>query len=326
MSDEIQAVENEIEPIEYVDSEQAISAFGHYLERERAELTADSYMLSVGRFESWLEKLDPPLNLAQVDRSIVIEWRDELRKTYAVSTVNLRISAVRAFYQWAIEQGAPIEDPTASVKVRGAGGRGSRRHKRDELSDAEIRAVIKTTRRGIREKPTDLRDRAILGLMAYCGLRTIEIVRANVGDLETKSGRRILWVWGKGRSEPDDFVVIPATCEEMLGEWLAAKPSEGGPLFVSMNRNTRGGRLSTRFIRSMIKKRFRKAGIRSPKKTAHSLRHSAISNAIRRGATPLQVRSMARHMDIKTTLNYYHETDRLVKPAEDLIDYSADKD
>jgi integrase len=53
-----------------------------------------------------------------------------------------------------------------------------------------------------------------------------------------------------------------------------------------------------------------------------SLRHSAITNAIRHNATPLQVQRMARHSDIKTTLGYYHESDRLEDPPEDRIDYS----
>lgn len=58
-------------------------------------------------------------------------------------------------------------------------------------------------------------------------------------------------------------------------------------------------------------------------KTTHSLRHSAITNAIRRGASPMQVQAMARHASFDTTLGYYHEVSRLDDPAEDLIHYEA---
>ena len=51
---------------------------------------------------------------------------------------------------------------------------------------------------------------------------------------------------------------------------------------------------------------------------------SAITNAIRRGASPLQVQAMARHGSFDTTLGYYHEVSRLDNPAEDLIDYEAE--
>jgi site-specific recombinase XerD len=56
-------------------------------------------------------------------------------------------------------------------------------------------------------------------------------------------------------------------------------------------------------------------------KSTHSLRHSAITNAIRNGADPKQVMQMARHKSFNTTLGYYHEVNRLNSPAEDLIDY-----
>jgi len=56
-------------------------------------------------------------------------------------------------------------------------------------------------------------------------------------------------------------------------------------------------------------------------KTTHSLRHSAITNAIRNGASPMQVQAMARHSSFDTTLNYVHEVDRIDNPAEDLISY-----
>ncbi len=47
--------------------------------------------------------------------------------------------------------------------------------------------------------------------------------------------------------------------------------------------------MTTRGIRGMVKKRYMQASIVGGNKTTHSLRHSAITNAIRRGAVPLQV-------------------------------------
>ena len=73
----------------------------------------------------------------------------------------------------------------------------------------------------------------------------------------------------------------------------------------------------------MVKDRFRLAGVVNGGKTTHSLRHSAISNAIRNGAEPIQVQAMARHQSFDTTLSYYHEISRTEKPAEDLIEYAT---
>ena len=313
----------ELELAPYVDIDKARDAWLQHLEREYSPLTAESYGRSLGHFLTWCDAQEPPLEIPACSPKEIRAWRDALKENYSPSTISLRISGIRSFFQYAIERGAPIDDPTRDVKVRGGSRSGARRHKRDELTDDELRSVLATCDGGTLKSRSlfDYRDKALLSLMAYCGLRTIEIHRANIGDLETKEGRRILWVWGKGRAEPDDFVVLPAPAERELREWLTRRPIEGGAIFISLKRPTYGGRLGLRSLRQIIRDRYLKCGIRSSSKTAHSLRHSAISRAIRGGANPVQVQAMARHSDVRTTLGYYHEKNRIQNPAEDLISY-----
>lgn len=69
----------------------------------------------------------------------------------------------------------------------------------------------------------------------------------------------------------------------------------------------------------MVHRRLFSIGVNSPRKTAHSLRHGGASNALRNGATLLQVQVMLGHADPRTTMVYIHQTDRLQNPAEDFI-------
>jgi integrase/recombinase XerC/integrase/recombinase XerD len=103
---------------------------------------------------------------------------------------------------------------------------------------------------------------------------------------------------------------------------LAMRGETPGALFVSLSRRNWGDRLGRSAIRKMAKRRYREAGIVGERKSTHSLRHSAISNVIRHGASPLQAQAMARHKSFNTTLGYYHEIARTENPAEDLVDYS----
>ena len=57
-------------------------------------------------------------------------------------------------------------------------------------------------------------------------------------------------------------------------------------------------------------------------KTNHSLRHTAITNAVLHDAPLHKVKCMARHASIETTMIYYHEVDRLEDRAEGYIDNS----
>ncbi len=296
--------------------------WSRHLEREQTEATRTTYLLAVDRFARWLSThrgdRSAPAELAGVTSEDVLAWRDYLRRRYSLSTVNLYLSAVRSFYAWAISRGVDMPNPAGGVRGR---GRKAAAYKRDAFSDGEVVSILGTCDRSTDE---GARDEAIFCLMAYCALRTIEVQRAECGDLETRSDRLILWVWGKGRAEADEFVVLPAPAEDAIRHWMSVHPTRTGPLICSLARGRRGSRLSLRRLRAIVKRHIRLAGITSGRKSAHSFRHSAITNAIRHDATPLQAQQMARHGDVKTTLRYFHETDRLSNPAEDRIAYDQE--
>ena len=286
-----------------------------WLEAERvngaAENTINAYRRGLHRFLGWLAEQ----GITQPNSADIAAYRDSLKENYSNLTVNLSLSAVRSFYRYLLENGAIGYSPAEGVRgIRG----GKREHKRSELSDSEVLDVLDTCD----DTPQGIRDRAILTLMAYCGLRTIEVQRANLDGLKV-NGRMVLWVQGKGHREADEFVVIPRDQEPVMRRWLAERKKLGNnpALFVSLSKQNRGERLTTRAISLLVKEHYHQAGIFDDTKTTHSLRHSAITSAIRNGATPLQVQAMARHNSFNTTLGYIHEVSRLDSPAEDLIAY-----
>ena len=275
--------------------------------------TRTAYRLGMGKFTAWLT-----VNGLESNTETIRQWRDELKSQYSPATVNVRLSAVRSFYSWAVEMRGMKDNPAASVKGSKRKGT-SKAHKRDELAGSEVKAVLAACDPNT---TTGARDRAVIALMAYTAVRTIEVHRADVGDIRTKDGRLVLWVWGKNRDAKDDFVVLPEPALVELRHWLAIRPGQADdPLFVSLSHRNAGQRMSRAAIRAAVKSRMKKAGIVGTLKTTHSLRHSAISTAIRGGATPTQAQAMARHSDITTTMIYYHEINRTANPAEDLVNY-----
>jgi len=276
-----------------------------------AQDTRTAYKRSAELFADWLAEHQPQA----LTPAVIREWRSSLDGS--PNTVNLRLSAVRSFLDWAHAAGHLPLNPALGVKGAKRSGT-TRRHLRNELTAGEVKAVLATCG----DDCCGVRDRAIISLMAYTALRTVEVHRADVEDLVTRQGRLTLWVQGKGSQDKDDFVVLPTPAETALRRWLAVRPGpEKGPLFVSLSPRNYGERLSRPAIRATIKDRYKQGGVVGEGKTTHSLRHSAISQAIRGGATPTQARAMARHASLDTTLVYYHELGRLTEPAEDLISY-----
>jgi site-specific recombinase XerD len=290
---------------------------------QASDNTLAAYRKGLDVFASWLQDA----GTGEVTAADVWRFRDALQaRRHAVQTVNLRLTAVRRFYSFLVNTNRVPVNPAAEVKgLKRVKSRTT--HKRDALTNAEVKAVIDTCDP---TKVDGIRDWAILSLMAYCALRTVECHRADIGDLRTRQDRLTLDVQGKGRVEKDEFVVIPPAAERAIRMWLGYRTSvrfadhdADAPLFVSLSNQTHGDRLGLRAICGMVKARYQDAGVVG-KKSTHSLRHSAITNVIRHGGSVLQAQALARHADINTTMGYYHEMGRLDNPAEDLISYDND--
>lgn len=157
--------------------------------------------------------------------------------------------------------------------------------------------------------------------MLHTAARTIEAHRADVNGLTTEGGKLVLMVQGKGHTEKADMLVLIGPAENPMRDWLAVRGKKPGALFTSLSNKSRGERLSRSALREIIKAYFAAAGIQGANKTTHSLRHTAISAAIRHGAPAEKVRGMSRHASLDTLMIYYHETDRIDDPAERYISY-----
>ncbi len=283
---------------------------------ELAKTSARTYRLGLGRF---IDHVGP---ITSVSAETVREWKSALlRDKYGPATINTWIAGVRHFFTWLAVTDQIESNPLDGIK--GATRKGTNRsHKRDSLTNTEVGLLLDTAPQTTGEK----RNQAILHLMAFCALRQIEIHRANTFDIKTQQGRLTIKVQGKGQKEASDIVVIAnKQAETALYAWLAERGDTAGPLFTSLSNRSKDKRLSLRAIRFIVKRAYRRVGIRGKSKTTHSLRHTAISSAISHGAPVQKVQAMARHADISTTMIYYHETDRLEDPAEQYIDYKEDK-
>lgn len=288
-----------------------------YLELDRGypRSSINTYANEAERFIFWLEENPWP-----IERATFLKYREDLRGRYAPSTVNLALVGIRKFLSWLHDIGEIPFNPALGVEGIRQGGR-NKAHKKDALTPGEARRLLALI-------PTDTavgaRDKAIIGSMLYGGLRTVEARRALLKHYRTRQDRRILLLWGKGRAEAGEYVVIIPALEEILGAWLSSHPrgdDPEAPLFCSLSPRSYGRPLSSSAFRKIIKGYFREAGIREPSKSSHSLRHTAITAVIRGGGTLIQAQDFARHSSPETTMIYIHENTRLENPPELLISY-----
>lgn len=254
-------------------------------------------------------------HIAYPNRDTVLEYRKYLvANGKKNTTIQNYITAVKQLYNWAASEGlAP--NIARHVKTPKVG----HNHKKDPLTAKQARHVLQSIDR---TTLTGKRNYAIVALLMSTGLRTIELSRANIGDLRLELDNRVLYIQGKGHDEKDSFVKVPTPVYHAIKTYLTSRtdePTKNSALFASTSNNSRGKSLTTRSISQIAKNSMVNAGYDSDRLTAHSLRHTAATLNILNGGTLEETQQLLRHVNINTTLIYEHEIDRLKSKSEERI-------
>jgi len=290
--------------------EKAIDAF---LEaQDIREISKLVYRKGVEKFLHWMASN----NITQPNRNSILRFKTFLIESdLSANSVNSYLVSVKRYFSYLQGEGL-YADIAANVKGP-TPPKGFLRESPTEEQVKDLLAGIDTSL--IQGK----RNFAMINLMARVGLRTCEVVRANLEDIKQSSGEALLWVQGKGKDGKDDFNVLTAKSLKPIHVYLKArgKVEPTDPLFCSHSDRSNGQRLNTGTIRKISKDAFRSIGIDSKKLSAHSFRHFAATASIKAGAEPLQTMAMMRHSSLTTTMRYVHNIQRIEKAAERFVDF-----
>lgn len=271
--------------------------------------TIDTYSKAIKQFFLYLS--DNGINRPK--REDIVAYRDYLKQNHKPTTVQSYLAAVKLFFQWAEREGLY---PNVADRVKGA--KLDTEHKKDYLTSKQtaklLGAIDRSSLKG-------LRDYAMLSLMVTTGLRTISIVRADIGDIRTAGDDTALYYQGKGHEEKADYVKLAEPVEEAIRAYLTARGESDikAPLFCSISNKNSGGRMTTRSISRVAKEHLIEIGLDSDRLTAHSLRHTAATLNLLNGATVEETKQLLGHQNINTTLIYSHALDRAKNNSEKRI-------
>jgi len=274
--------------------------------------TLKTYTRQLQQFLRWCDRnyIDP-VTITKDEIKKYRRWMID-RQKYKPATISLKLAVVRRFYQAAVEKGLLSINPAAGVKPP-----------RDKFDPAEKityleRMEVETLLGSIPQDGTlrSARDRAMLAIMALEGTRTVELHRADISCLVRQGQNLGVRVEGKRKVR-----VVPLTPDiaSMLVEYLHLRETQGEvlkparPLFTGVGNNSRGKRISRRGIRTIVDKYLKQTSLKHiPGRTisAHSLRHTAGTLALRSGADLRQVQDLLGHSDPRTTSIYTHVGDR----------------
>lgn len=285
---------------------------------DAASDTLNTYRRQVQQFVDWCDRQKiHPAEVTKDDIKHYRRWMVE-KKKFKPATIALKLSVVKRFYQAAVEQGLIPINPALGVKPP--------KEKRDPaerisyLEKAEVEQFLEAIPQDGTLKAA--RDKALLAIMTLEGPRTVELHRANISDVVRQGGNMGIRVEGKR-----NIRVVPLTPDiaDLVMNYLEARKERGetlkpsSPLFIAVGNRAGGQRISRRGIRLIVDYYLQQTELKqTPGRTisAHSLRHTAGTLALRSGAELRQVQDLLGHADPRTTCIYAHVADRwLNNPA-----------
>jgi len=232
----------------------------------------------------------------QIDHIAVRGFLSQLyERGLSKTSVARALAAVRSLYRWLAREGFVEQNPAKLVATPKLPKKLPR-----VPTIEEINSVIDGKMPEIAAFPQ--RDRLMLELLYGCGIRNSELTGINLDDIRV-SAEAIL-IRGKGKKER--YVPFGDSVESALAAYLPERQkvlAESRKQSTALLINRRGGRLTTRSVRRIIKKIAVAKGL-SPDVHPHTLRHAFGTHMLEEGADLRAIQELLGHERLATTQRY----------------------
>ena len=242
-------------------------------------------------------------------------YRDELEESVASASLQKYVILIRRFYIWCDEM---EYYPNIARHLKGATI--SPTFQREALDVDQVKRLLRKAERLSTKSLKHCRDYVIVRLIITTGLRTVEVSRANVEDLTKVNGTNVLYIQGKGRDDKAEYVKLPDSIKALIDDYLVKRNSNSEALFLSHSNANQDERITPRAVTIAVKTLLSLIGLDDKKYTAHSLRHTCATLALKNGSSIQEVQALLRHKSINTTTIYLHNINRESNNTEFIVD------
>lgn len=228
------------------------------------------------------------------------------KRGLSAATVRRRISALRQFFRFLLQENVRGDDPTTRLDAPKRA-----RALPKTLTPAEIERLIAAAE--------SARDKALIELLYGTGLRVSELVSLPL-RAAPRPGQAHMIIEGKGGKERMVALGRPALAalETHLAERARALPAneaqrEKAQRWLFPSASAGDGKLTRRRVAQILESAAAKAGIDPARVSPHVLRHAFATHLVEGGADLRTVQSLLGHADIATTQIYTHVAEGRLK-------------
>ena len=273
-----------------------IAVFARHLHEERG-LSPVTIATRCERLAWFFDSLHPShdsletISIADVDSFIEAKGNQGWKR----SSLSSLASCLRSFFRYAEGQGwcAPgIADVIKSPRIY------TREGIPESPSWEEVKRLLSSTRGN---RPADVRDHAIIMLLAVYGFRRGEVARLQLDDFDWV-GERIMVSRPKQRRS-QHYPLVSSVGEAIIRYLREVRPHcTYRSLFLTLAAPVRP--LSAMSITPIVRTRLRALGVALPRQGAHCLRHACASHLLASGFTLKQIGDHLGHRSANSTLSY----------------------
>ncbi len=163
------------------------------------------------------------------------------------------------------------------------------------MTAADVQLLLDSCDRG---SVIGVRDFAMLMLLARLGLRSIEVARLEVRDVDWRAGELVI----RGKGGRHDRLPLPVEVGDALVAYLSYPRAAGGSRHLFLTCRAPHGPIRADLVGDVVERACRRAGL--PRVGPHRLRHALAAELLRRGAGLVAISQVLRHQDLATTALY----------------------
>jgi site-specific recombinase XerD len=276
------------------------------IERGASPMTIKTYGSDIGMFTKYLHRINL-MELKEITTSILRQYFIESQQAYdyKTNTVCRKINMMRSFFTYCQDQEYIISNPMRKIRAPK-----KERPLPIYLTDEEAKRFVETPSRD-RLIWVRKRNKAILDMLFYTGIRKSELINLDLDDLNMEE-----WTLKvrRGKGKKDRLIPINAHLINSLSEYLKVRPNRHPALFVAFNFNRRMGK---NCFYKLFRQHLKNAKINRPEITIHKIRHTFATMVLKGSKDLVAVQELLGHTDISTTKIYLHTTLQDLRNAVD---------
>ena len=274
------------------------------IEKAAAQSTVHKYRADLNRFQNFL-KTNQITDFNNVKLSHVRSYLAYLASSfnYQSSSMANKIIIIKHFFSFLYKSGYTAKNPTEMIKTPPKTKKLPR-----ALNEIELNKLLKAPEH-IKNNRNIVRDRLILTLLAYTGIRRQELINLNWEDINLGENWVII---RKSKNKQSRIIPLHPKVTELLEAYLTQRlPLKEKALFTGNN----GKRINKNSLVNIFNNYLRISGINNKNYSLHSLRHTFATQLLKKNANLISIQQLMGHKRIESTYIYMHVTGKEVRES-----------